>query len=101
MIDDHDRCEWLNVSLDTGLPGLSWTKSRDPLNGCVCVCMHACVRAYVYYLLFGLIMLHCHGAWHAPSDPAAYLTPSQSQSKLHMYLGTCFYSLLSVFLLHI
>ena len=27
MSDDHDRCEWLNVSSGTGTgsPGLSWT----------------------------------------------------------------------------
>jgi len=25
MIDDHNRCEWVNVSSGTGLPGLSWT----------------------------------------------------------------------------
>jgi len=26
MIDDHDRCEWVNVSSGTGSPGLSQTK---------------------------------------------------------------------------
>ena len=30
MIDDHDTCEWVNVSSGTGSPGLSWTKSREP-----------------------------------------------------------------------
>jgi len=30
MIDDHDRCEWVNVSYGTSSPGLSWTKSREP-----------------------------------------------------------------------
>ena len=34
MIDDHDRCEWVNVSAGTGSPGLSRSKSREPLNGC-------------------------------------------------------------------
>jgi len=34
MIDDHDRCEWVNVSSGSGSPGLSWTKSREPQNGC-------------------------------------------------------------------
>jgi len=29
MIDDHDRCEWVNDSSCTGSPGLSWTKSRE------------------------------------------------------------------------
>jgi len=29
MIDDHDRCEWVNVSSGTGSPGLSQTKSRE------------------------------------------------------------------------
>ena len=28
MSDDHDGCEWVNVSSGTGLPGLSWTKGR-------------------------------------------------------------------------
>jgi len=30
MIDDHDRCEWVNVSSGTSSPGLSRTKSREP-----------------------------------------------------------------------
>jgi len=29
MIDDQDRCEWVNVSSGTGSPRLSWTKSRE------------------------------------------------------------------------
>jgi len=29
MIDDHDRCEWVNVSSGTASPGLSQTKSRE------------------------------------------------------------------------
>jgi len=28
--DDHDRCEWVNVSSGTGSPGLFWTKAREP-----------------------------------------------------------------------
>ena len=28
--DDHDKCEWMNVSSSTGSPGLSRTKSREP-----------------------------------------------------------------------
>ena len=33
------RCEWVKVSSRTGSPGLSQTKSRQPLKGvCVCVC---------------------------------------------------------------
>ena len=28
MIDDQDRCEWVNVSSDTGSPGSYWTKWR-------------------------------------------------------------------------
>jgi len=39
MIDDHDECEWVNVSSGTGSPGLSRTKSKEPQNGCVCVCV--------------------------------------------------------------
>jgi len=30
MIDDHDKCEWVNVSSGTGSPGLTRTKSREP-----------------------------------------------------------------------
>ena len=30
MIDDHDECEWVNVSSGTGSPGLSQTKSTEP-----------------------------------------------------------------------
>jgi len=30
MIDDHDECEWVNVSSGTGSPGLSRTKSTEP-----------------------------------------------------------------------
>jgi len=30
MTDDHDRCEWVNVSSGTCSPWLSWTKSREP-----------------------------------------------------------------------
>jgi len=29
MMDDHDRCEWVNISFDTSSPGLSQTKSRE------------------------------------------------------------------------
>jgi len=27
MIDDHNECQWINVSSGTGSPGLSQTKS--------------------------------------------------------------------------
>jgi len=30
MTDDYDRCEWMNVSSDTGSPGLSSRKSIEP-----------------------------------------------------------------------
>jgi len=30
MINDHDECEWVNVSSGTGLPGLYRTKSKEP-----------------------------------------------------------------------
>jgi len=30
MTDDHDKCEWVNVSSGTSSPELSWTKSREP-----------------------------------------------------------------------
>ena len=31
MIDDHDGCEWVNVSSGTGSPGLSRTKFSMPI----------------------------------------------------------------------
>jgi len=42
--DDHDMCEWVNVSSGTGSPRLSRTESREPYNGCVCVCVCVCTR---------------------------------------------------------
>jgi len=36
-IDDHDRCEWVNVSSGNGSAGLSRTKSRAVKRLCVCV----------------------------------------------------------------
>ena len=30
MIDNHDECEWVNVSSGTGSPGLSRTKFKEP-----------------------------------------------------------------------
>jgi len=30
IFDDHDGCEWVNVSSGTGSPGLSRTKSIEP-----------------------------------------------------------------------
>jgi len=30
MIDDHNECEWVNVSSGTGSPRLSQTKSKVP-----------------------------------------------------------------------
>ena len=30
IIDDHDKCEWVNVSSGTSSPGLSRTKSSEP-----------------------------------------------------------------------
>ena len=30
MIDDHNECEWVNVSSGTGSPGLSQTNSTEP-----------------------------------------------------------------------
>jgi len=29
IIDDHDECEWVNVSSGTGSPGLSQTNSTE------------------------------------------------------------------------
>jgi len=41
MSDDQVRCEWVSVSSETGLPGLSRAKAVKRL--CVCVCACACV----------------------------------------------------------
>ena len=43
MIDDHDECEWVNVSSGTGSPGLSRTKSTERKTVvCMCVCVNQC-----------------------------------------------------------
>jgi len=42
MIDDHGRCEWVNVSFGTDSPRLSWTKFREPKTNCVCACGLKC-----------------------------------------------------------
>jgi len=39
MINDHDRCEQMNVSSGTSSPGLSWTKFRAVKQLCMCVCV--------------------------------------------------------------
>jgi len=41
MTDDHDKCEWVNVSSTTGSLGLS-------RNNCVCVCVCVCVLCVMY-----------------------------------------------------
>jgi len=41
MIDDHDRCEWVNVSSGIGSPGFPGENSHSWKT----VCVHACVRA--------------------------------------------------------
>jgi len=54
MIDDHDGCEWVNVSSGTGSLGLSQTKSIDRAvkwlcgSGCVCACVHVRAMVSVY-----------------------------------------------------
>jgi len=52
MIDDHDRCEWVNVSSRTGSTGLSRTnpESRKTF---VCVCMCACSFSGPLGLIWG------------------------------------------------
>jgi len=45
MIDDHDTCEWVNVFTGTGSPWLSWTKSREPYNGCNSSCSSGLVTS--------------------------------------------------------
>jgi len=41
MVDDHDRCEWVNVSSGTGSPGLSQIK------GCKTVVLLLVLGSYV------------------------------------------------------
>ena len=53
MIDDHDRCEWVNVSSGTGSPGLSQTKFQRAVKWlCVCVTIQSiqCKRVLVQVL---------------------------------------------------
>ena len=37
MIDDHNRCEWVNVSSGTDSPGLSQTVQKAIKRLCVCI----------------------------------------------------------------
>ena len=37
MTDDHDRCEWVNVSSGTG------SQNPESHKMVVCVCVHVCV----------------------------------------------------------
>ena len=40
MIDDHDRCEWVNVFSSTGSPGFVPDKVQTAVKWlCVCVCV--------------------------------------------------------------
>jgi len=48
MIDDRDRCEWVNVS--SGIAHLECPRqspARRKMVVCVCVCVCSCVRACV------------------------------------------------------
>jgi len=47
MIDDWDRCEWMNVSFGTGSPRLSQTK---PVSHRMVVCVCVCVNRFVVFL---------------------------------------------------
>jgi len=61
MTDDHDWCEWMNVSSGTGSPRLSRAISKEPYIGCVCVC--ACVRVCVcwnHLFLEGWLVQNCY-----------------------------------------
>jgi len=42
MTDDHDKCEWVNVSSGTGSSGLS---GQYPESHKMVVCVHVCVIA--------------------------------------------------------
>ena len=46
MIDDHDECEWVNISSGTGSPVLS-ESCKTVVCVCMCSCVRACVRACV------------------------------------------------------
>jgi len=47
MIDDQDRCKWVNVSSGTGSPGLSRTKS--------CKMVEVVVVVYVLHIILLLL----------------------------------------------
>jgi len=50
MIDDHDRCQWVNVSSGTGSPRLSRSKFQRAVKLLcvyVCVCVRVCVCIYI------------------------------------------------------
>ena len=48
MIDDQDRCEWMNVSSHIGSPGQSQTKGRKMVVVVVVVVFAAVVVVDVY-----------------------------------------------------
>ena len=46
MIDDHDRCQWVNVSSGTRLPAHPGCPGQNPDSRKMVVCV--CVCIYVY-----------------------------------------------------
>ena len=44
MIDDHDECEWVNVSSGTGSPGQIPQSHKTVVCVCVCVCEREIVQ---------------------------------------------------------
>jgi len=96
MIDDHDKCEWVNVSSGTSSPELSWTKSRELWNGCVCVFVCVCVRARVLSEQFLIIQFV-----HKKGIPLIILryqlqTFNGLNKMLYPQSSACFWSLFSI-----
>jgi len=48
MTDDHNRCEWVNISFGTARPGCPEESTEShKMVVCVCVCVCACERVAI------------------------------------------------------
>ena len=67
IIDDHDRCQWVNFSSGTGSTGCPGQNPESRKTVCVCVCVracacvHACVHACVRVSLKSVLGFRSHG----------------------------------------